>query len=69
MILYYCIFSNNFSQHSEEAARSIDPKSLYAGGNDFFPMDESAEFMLMDKTRNILKLSNLKMWSLTKLNN
>jgi len=37
---------------SEEAARSMDPKSLAAGvAHGFRPMDTSAEFMLMDKTR------------------
>lgn len=37
---------------SEEAARNIDPKSLAAGvASGFRPMDNSAEFLMMDKTR------------------
>lgn len=37
---------------SEEAARNIDPKILAAGvASGFRPMDNSAEFMMMDKTR------------------
>ncbi|XP_075145470.1 nuclear pore complex protein Nup98-96 [Haematobia irritans] len=39
----------NAQKVSEDAARSLDPKSLTSVG--FFPMDESAEFMLMDKTQ------------------
>ncbi|XP_013097409.2 nuclear pore complex protein Nup98-Nup96 [Stomoxys calcitrans] len=39
----------NAQKISEEAARSLDPKSLTSVG--FYPMDESAEFMLMDKTQ------------------
>lgn len=37
---------------SEDAARNIDPKLLAAGvASGFRPMDTSAEFMMMDKTR------------------
>lgn len=37
---------------SEEAARSIDPKSLAAGvASGFRPMDNSSEFLMMDKTQ------------------
>ncbi|XP_061394699.1 nuclear pore complex protein Nup98-Nup96 [Musca vetustissima] len=39
----------NAQKISEDAARSLDPKSLTNVG--FYPMDESAEFMLMDKTQ------------------
>ncbi|XP_030369193.1 nuclear pore complex protein Nup98-Nup96 [Scaptodrosophila lebanonensis] len=37
---------------SEEAARAMDPKTLGAGiASSFRPMDDSAEFMLMNKTQ------------------
>lgn len=37
---------------SEDAARNIDPKLLAAGvASGFRPMDNSAEFLMMDKTR------------------
>ncbi|XP_052837184.1 LOW QUALITY PROTEIN: nuclear pore complex protein Nup98-Nup96 [Drosophila gunungcola] len=37
---------------SEDAARNLDPKSLVAGvASGFRPMDDTAEFMLMDKTQ------------------
>ncbi|TDG47551.1 hypothetical protein AWZ03_005990 [Drosophila navojoa] len=37
---------------SEEAARNIDPKSLAAGvASGFRPMDNSAEFLMIDKTQ------------------
>ncbi|XP_064549143.1 nuclear pore complex protein Nup98-Nup96 [Drosophila montana] len=37
---------------SEDAARSMDPKSLAAGvASGFRPMDNSAEFLMMDKTQ------------------
>ncbi|XP_065354164.1 nuclear pore complex protein Nup98-Nup96 [Calliphora vicina] len=39
----------NAQKISEDAARALDPKSLTSAG--FYPMDESAEFMLMDKTQ------------------
>uniref|UniRef100_A0A1A9WVG8 Nuclear pore complex protein Nup98-Nup96 n=1 Tax=Glossina brevipalpis TaxID=37001 RepID=A0A1A9WVG8_9MUSC len=38
----------NAQKISEDAARALDPKTLTAG---FYPLDESAEFMLMDKTQ------------------
>lgn len=39
----------NAQKLSEDAARALDPKALTTSG--FYPMDESAEFMLMDKTQ------------------
>jgi len=37
---------------SEDAARNLDPKALVAGvASGFRPMDDTAEFLLMDKTR------------------
>jgi len=40
---------------SEDAARSLDPKALVAGvASGFRPMDDTAEFLLMDKTREYL---------------
>ncbi|KAH8268625.1 hypothetical protein KR026_010539 [Drosophila bipectinata] len=37
---------------SEDAARNLDPKALVAGvANGFRPMDDTAEFLLMDKTQ------------------
>ncbi|XP_036674150.3 nuclear pore complex protein Nup98-Nup96 [Drosophila suzukii] len=37
---------------SEDAARSLDPKALVAGvASGFRPMDDTAEFLLMDKTQ------------------
>ncbi|XP_054734622.1 nuclear pore complex protein Nup98-Nup96 [Anastrepha obliqua] len=41
----------NAQKISEDAARALDPKSLTAGATNFYPMDESAEFMLIDKTQ------------------
>lgn len=39
---------------SEDAARHLDPKALVAGvASGFRPMDDTAEFLLMDKTRMI----------------
>ncbi|XP_004537879.1 nuclear pore complex protein Nup98-Nup96 [Ceratitis capitata] len=41
----------NAQKISEDAARALDPKSIAANTGSYFPMDESAEFMLMDKTQ------------------
>ncbi|KAH8278767.1 hypothetical protein KR018_008952 [Drosophila ironensis] len=43
---------------SEDAARSLDPKSLASGvASGFRPMDDTAEYFLMDKTRRCKHLS------------
>uniref|UniRef100_A0A0K8U4G4 Nuclear pore complex protein Nup98-Nup96 n=1 Tax=Bactrocera latifrons TaxID=174628 RepID=A0A0K8U4G4_BACLA len=41
----------NAQKISEDAARALDPKSLASASGNFYPMDASAEFMLMDKTQ------------------
>ncbi|KAL9891435.1 nuclear pore complex protein Nup98-Nup96 [Glossina fuscipes] len=45
----------NAQKISEDAARALDPKTLTAG---FYPLDESAEFMLMDKAQFFENNSN-----------
>ncbi|XP_067619448.1 nuclear pore complex protein Nup98-Nup96 isoform X2 [Eurosta solidaginis] len=48
----------NAQKISEDAARALNPKSLGACADHFYAMDDSAEFMLMDKTRFLQENGN-----------